>query len=311
MYFMYEDFYLHLFVLGMVILFTIWLYRIYQIRESKNKEGFTQSQTYVCKSNDSDELYDGFYSEKYDTLYETDKYSEDDFMNLLTYTNHSSHDSTFLDIGCGTGSLLKRLENNQYHAFGIDKSRAMVEEAQSRLFSAEVIQDDVLRDAMLYDNGSFSHIVCTHFTLYEIENKKKLFRHCFHWLRSGGYLIVHVIEPENFNMMTPHSDLYEQSYIQNKSEERIVNTVIETPEYTFKTSYIFGNPFDTMTQIETFEQNMKVRRNEKPLYMISKEDVLHLARENGFQVYAEAKYSKIKDEHQSLIIFIKPMCGDI
>ena len=302
-----EEQWLQIFVLCMVILAGLWFYR--RMFSYDKQEGFEeQSASYVSKNKECDEIYDGFYISKYDDLYRTDAYSENDYNVIVNVTLSKLSNPTFLDIGCGTGSLLKRLEEDGFSVFGIDKSRAMVEQAQTNLHRGEVIQDDVLRDPMLYENDRFSHILCTHFTVYEIENKQRLFRQCFHWLRSGGFFVVHIIEPEYFNMITPKSDLY--SHI-HQQDTRITKTVIEMPEFMYTNSYVFGNPNDSMTQIEKFEGRTKVRQNEKQLYMMSKEDIYSLALQCGFQVYAETNYSTIEDKHQYIVIFLKPMCGPI
>lgn len=302
-----EEFWLQLIVLCMAALAGLWVYR--RLFSSQTQEGFEdQRQAYVCKNKDCEQIYDGFYIDKYDDLYKTASYSEDDYKAILEYTKFEPTQTSFLDIGCGTGQLLRRLEEDGHMVFGIDKSRAMVEQAQTNLLRGEVVEDDVLRDAMLYENNSFSHILCTHFTLYEIENKQRLFRQCFHWLRSGGFFVVHIIDPESFNMITPKSELYSHIY---EPSTRITNTVIELPDYTYSNSYVFGNPTETMTQIEKFEGRTKVRQNEKQLYMMSKEDIYNIALQAGFQVHAETNYTNIDDRHQYIVVFIKPMCGPI
>jgi SAM-dependent methyltransferase len=310
MYISNENFWLELFVAFVTILFGVWVYRYFY--KDDNKEGFQQSQPYVFKHKDCDQIYDPFYIEQYDILYKTDKYSDDDYMAVIQHTSPSSSAGhSFLDIGCGTGTLLRKLETDGYPVFGIDKSRAMVEEAQSRLIYGEVICDDVLRDPMLYENDSFSHILCTHFTLYEIQDKLKLFRQCYNWIRSGGFFLVHVVEPEHFNMVVPLSDIYKHVKKHDSQQNRVTNTEMERPTYTYTNHYMFDDPNKEITQIEKFETKQNVRQNEKTMYMISKRELYTMAAQCGFQVYAENNYKYIDDIYQTLVIFIKPMGGSI
>ena len=95
-----------------LILITIlcgtWIYRIYSIDKTK-KENF-QNSPFILRKNQ--EIYDEFYVDEYDDLYKSEEYSKDDYRNIITHTRMNS-DSTILDIGCGTGKLLKQFEINQ------------------------------------------------------------------------------------------------------------------------------------------------------------------------------------------------------
>jgi len=60
----------------------------------------------------------GFYDE-YERLYSS-------YLQLL----FPLHVKSVLDIGCGNGKLLKLLETNGYDAFGIERSKEMVNRAK-------------------------------------------------------------------------------------------------------------------------------------------------------------------------------------
>ncbi len=268
-----------------------------------SREGFGQKAPYVLK--EGNQVYDRFYGTEYDTLYKTDAYANDDVLTILKYTHPSEETSSFLDIGCGTGSLARSLEKQGFTVFGVDKSQDMVDIATVQAGGSEIVCADVVQDSMLYENRSFSHILCTHFTLYEIDAKETFFRHCFHWLKSGGYLIVHVVDPERFNRIVPRSELY--SYV-NADVQKINKTTMDTPRYTYENDFLEQDDSSTWTQVEQFTSPGHVRRNERTWHMISKEDVFSLALQTGFIVHAEAAYAD--DKHQSLVVFVKPLCGD-
>lgn len=281
-----------------VLLSGIWFYRSF----TKKVEGFQQKEPFILR--EDNDVYDDFYIPEHDKLFKTDMYSEDDVQTIILYTQPSIDTSSFLDVGCGSGSLLKKLQDKHFTVFGVDKSSSMVNHAKQNLNNDEIVCKDVLDDPMLYENKSFSHILCTHFTIYEIEDKTKLMRHCFHWLKSGGFLVVHIVDIEKFNMVVPNSELYSHMDVQQK---RIRNTTIENEEYTYKNKYLDKN--DATIQVEEFQKNGIVRQNERKLYFEKKENIIACALKCGFLVHADASYDKF-DSQQYLVIFAKPQCGD-
>lgn len=68
----------------------------------------------------------GFYDE-YETLYSS-------YLQLL----YPLHVNSVLDIGCGNGKLLKLLADNDFNAFGIDRSEEMIKRAKELGVKAEV-----------------------------------------------------------------------------------------------------------------------------------------------------------------------------
>jgi len=282
----------------LIFLIVIWLIRYYE-RKSPI-EGFSQAAPFVLRQNEN--VYDSFYLQYYDDLYASELYSEQDMSTILKYTNPTDK-SIFLDIGCGTGILLQKLENKGFLAFGVDKSSSMVQKAEERLKQCEVQCDDVLRDPMLYENNTFSHILCTHFTVYEIQEKKKFFNHCFHWLQGGGYLVVHLVEPAQYKKVIP-------SMNSSASSSSVNKTHIEYEEYSYVNEW--KTKGDEYKQIETFTDAYTghVRKNEKQVYMETKSNVLSVAMECGFLIHAETTYvDKLKDDYQYLVVMVKPMCG--
>lgn len=292
---------LYVFILLIMVLSALWIYKHFFY---KRKEGFSQKSPFIAKQDS--QVYDNFYIEHYDQLFSTQSYSNQDILSIVNLT-HPNSNSVFLDIGCGSGKLLRELENKDFNAFGIDKSRYMVEQCNDLLQHSEVQCDDVLRDPMLYENGSFSHILCTHYTIYEIEDKNKFFSQCFHWLRGGGYLVVHIVDPDSFNMVVPSSDMYTHAKL---SDTKITNTKIEFPDYTYLNQYKIQDK--KWMQVETFTDmhGEHTRKNEKTIFMESKRDILATAMKTGFIMHGETTYKNdIEDMHQYLVVMVKPMCG--
>ena len=312
-YFYREQNCLQLIVIMAGVLIGLWYYR--RVEGKSAVENFSQSKPYVLK--EENDVYDSFYIDKYDDYFSTDKYNEDDLLTIIDKTQPLIKTSVFLDIGCGTGTLLKSLEDRHYKVFGVDKSAAMIEKARDKLVEGEVVCDDVLRDSMLYENNTFSHILCTHFTIYEVEDKLTFFRRCFHWLKGGGYFVLHVVDPEKFNKIVPKSELFDQVKKQKiKKTSMTFDDHVYTNAYE-KTTDNDGNDNNNngkIIQVENFTSKNFTRQNRKTLYMTPKNELLSIVLKCGFLVHSETAYvggHHIKDEDQSLVIFVKPHCGDV
>ena len=177
-----------------------------------NQEGFEQKQDFVLELQESS--YDPFYAEIYDQIHPV---SSDSIQQVIQYieneTQPSKDKSTFLEVGCGTGKCIQYLQKKGYKVAGIDRSSAMVSEAQEKCgFKVPFQNKNVLESARIFEEDDFSHILCLGpTTLYEIcsptstllkqdaskvshNNLRKFLKHVHKWLRRGGYFIVQ-IEP--------------------------------------------------------------------------------------------------------------------
>ena len=259
------------------------------------KEYFSQSAPFVLRQ--GNDIYDSFYTNYYDDLHASEAYASDDFQFIMETTDPTER-SVFLDIGCGTGILLKLMEDHDLFAFGVDKSKYMNEKCLNRLKHTEVFCNDVLTEPMLYDNHTFTHITCTHFTLYEMEKKEILMRHCYNWLQEGGYFIVHLVDPANYKKIVPllnNADVIVSS--------AVTKTHLEYNDYVYRGEYKLKDTEHIFTETFTDKYTEHVRQNQNKLHMVSKHEVMELAKKCGFVVHKETTY--IRDPHQYLVVLKK------
>ncbi|ARU47778.1 class I SAM-dependent DNA methyltransferase [Sulfurospirillum diekertiae] len=66
---------------------------------------------------------------------------------------HTLHVKTILDVGCGNGTFLKHLQNEQFNACGIDRSAAMVERSLALGVNAST------KELEEFDEASFECVV--------------------------------------------------------------------------------------------------------------------------------------------------------
>ena len=158
-----------------------------------NQEGFTQtpiiSQRYLLKRNQ--DIYDDFYVQIYDEVHPPKTFVEKQVDLILQMTLPSIENSTMLDVGTGKGHVLTALQKRGYYnVYGMDKSESMIQQSVEK---DRITCGDIL-ESIAFDRVTFSHILCLNHTLYELENTMAFFRNSYHWLKSGGYLIVQLTE---------------------------------------------------------------------------------------------------------------------
>ena len=256
-------------------------------RKSIKYEGFQQNEPFSMQREDG--IYDEFYSEIYDSLYKTETRSEKEAIDIVKATQPDKNNSVFLDIGCGTGCLVDALKRRGFNAIGIDKSQAMIETGKERHKHAKCsLQSGDATDPLTFERGAFTHILCMDRTIYELKDKVLFFRNCKHWLQPGGYLILHLVEPEKFNAIVPlgqPNGIFRDA-AKTVDGNRITNTAIDFMDFKYKSVYDFTQLDKTgkVTQTETFTDatSNKVRQNEHTMYMSSPKLILEDSRYCGF-----------------------------
>lgn len=273
-------------------------------------EGFTQSKDFVAKY--GEDIYDEFYVNIYDLLNKTNARNGHEYQVFLATQPDKNH-TRVLDVGCGTGCLVKKLKAEGYQAIGIDKSKAMTDAAISNIGEEgeQVITCGSTENVDILDPESATHIMCTHFTIYSMEDKTTFFKNCRYWLMDGGYLILHLVDRAKFDLITPAAKQKGiKTAMDGEDSKRKKDTIIEFKDFTYKSTWDLSK-MDTknrVIQIESFQDKKtnKVRQNENILFMEREEDILAKAQECRFSMIA--KYSLVdynEDGHQSIYILQK------
>lgn len=294
-----------LIILGIAMLVVLW-YKRQDL--SRYYEGFQQDANYVLKQ-DSDS-YDPFYVEIYDQLMLPDKRCMFETDKIISMTQPTQNNSVFLDIGVGTGHLAKQLLDRGFRVYGVDKSAAMIDHVEEKCPNAQLICGDA-KDSMLYDAGAFTHITCLGMTIYQFDDKIDFFQNCYFWLKPGGYLIVHLVDPARFDPIIPGGKPPLLDSPQQYARSRITDTIIDFIDFKYKAQYNFSD-LQSKKQVqfkETFtdELTKNVRQNEITLYMESMDTLLKLASRCGFIVQGQVTLSQCTgDENQFLVIFERP-----
>lgn len=268
-----------------------------------NAEGFTQNETYVLKK-DCD-IYDEFYAEIYDEVHRPKHRISHELINVINATEPTSRNSVFLDIGSGTGDVVKHLSDAGYRAFGLDKSEAMIELSEEKYPDNNYKLGDAM-DPMCFENKSFSHILCTYYTFYHFQDKLTFFRNCYQWLLPNGYLVLHLIDTDKFDAIAPAAKANLVVNPQKYSKKRIVKSAVKFENFHYNLSYDKGKAESkVLHRQERFKDvnNGNIRENEETLHVDDKENILQLAKYAGFNLYAYFNMKEnLDDEHQYIYI---------
>lgn len=264
-------------------------------------EGFEQSVPFVLNENDA-VWNDLFYIQLYDKIYLPSTIATTDITYIDKTTKPDKEHSCFLDIGSGTGCVLQQLQSKGFRVYGVDKSQSMVDYSQDKF----PVKCDNVYDPMVFEPGYFTHIICNNFTIYHFEKKRVLFKNVFHWLAPGGYLCLHLVDPDKFDTIIPAGKPSIINTPQKYSKFRITETALEFKTFQYKSKYNFPKMDNHVILTETFtdEKNQHVRQYEQVLFMDTKETILLIAEQCGFTIFSQTNYST--DQYQSMVILTKP-----
>jgi len=267
---------------------------------NEQKEGFIQKETFVLKI--EKEVYDDFYTSVYDRIFIPLPRIEK-CINTVLKTEPYIENSVFLDIGSGTGMLANVLYEKGYNVVGIDRSESMVEYSQKKYPLVTFIEGDVMIP-MQFESNTFTHIFCVDFTIYLFLDKTALFRNIYSWLTTGGYLCLHLVDPERFDAIIPSGKPFGiedlQKYIPKKNTSRRDDpmiTLVEFEDFYYKSKYEVQDRKWKWIETFTDKKTKHVRQNERNLFMDSVENIVFLAEKNGFKkidIFSEKNYFILK-----------------
>tara|TARA_B100000963_G_C22600035_1_gene659780 strand:- start:791 stop:1741 length:951 start_codon:yes stop_codon:yes gene_type:complete len=261
-----------------------------------------QSEKYkVLKDND---IYDDFYVDIYDQLVYSGNKNDFEIKELRDRTNLDKN-SVVLDVGSGTGRHCKLIKELGSKCVGIDKSGAMIRKAKDNCPGVKFIKDDVIK-TMTFQGNSFTHITAFYFTLYYIKQKLQFFKNAFHWLKPGGFLVIHLVNKHKFDPIIPAGDPLIFLSAQKYSKKRITDTVVEFEKFKYKANFNLINDNKAKFNEKFVFPNGNVRHNEHVLFMDDQSKILGLAKDVGFILQAKIDLTKCQYERQYLYVLQKP-----
>lgn len=294
-----RKYWFHTLVLLGIILIIIYWYKRQNL--APYYEGFSQDSKFMLKINDG--IYDDFYVKIYDTLMKPKARSDYEITQIIDKTKPSNK-SVFLDIGSGTGDLVYGLHDVGYSVHGVELSNAMVEQSLKKYPDISVKQGNAL-EPMLYEQNTFTHILCTGMTIYQIEDKNLFFKNCHAWLIPGGNLVLNLVDRTEFDTIIPGGRPALLKNPQKYASKRITDTIIDFIDFDYKASYKFDNNKATLKETFTDGLTQNVRQNEMTLYMEDAQDILKMVVGAGFKYVGEKDLTDFNGDAKNYLYFFQ------
>jgi SAM-dependent methyltransferase len=191
---------------------------------------------------------------------------------------------------------------------GLDKSKAMVEYASKRHPNCRFMQGDPL-DFMSFSSEYATAILLLDFAIYYVKDRRTLFYNCYHWLKPGGYLVLHLVNRHMFDPIVPAAKPFTLVSPQSVAKTRITTSDVVFKDFDYKSKYEFdqGEKTDHVTITETMKDRRgKVRKNIRFLQMSGQKIIIGEAKDSGFTMLGQYDLIKSQREYQYIYILYKP-----
>jgi SAM-dependent methyltransferase len=270
----------------------------------KRVEGFEQQDKFLFKT--GPDVYDDFYADIYDYLVfnsQKDQYEIGEIVNKTTPTSESK----ILDVGCGTGHHVFELNSSGFDTIGIDISPSMIKKAKADFPQYTFEVGDALNSGEFTPN-TFTHITCMYFTIYYLQDKQLFFQNCMKWLKPGGYLILHLVDRDNFDPILPPGNPLLYVSPQKYAKERITTTKVKFDKFAYSADFQLDDANNIAKFSEKFKNDGdgKVRKQEHIMYMPTLDSIVTQAQQVGFILSSQVDMVQVQYEYQYIYIFIKP-----
>jgi SAM-dependent methyltransferase len=273
-------------------------------RFDMRREGFEQSDKFLFKS--GPDVYDDFYADIYDYLVFNSQKDQYEVGEIVNKTSPSS-ESKILDVGCGTGHHVFELSSSGFDTLGMDISPSMIDKAQKDFPQYKFQVGDAL-DGSQFAPSAFTHITCMYFTIYYLKDKMQFFKNCMKWLMPGGYLILHLVDRDNFDPILPPGNPLLYVSPQKYAKKRITTTKVKFDDFSYSADFSLNEKTNIATFNEKFKNDGdgKVRKNEHIMYMPPLDTIVNLAQQAGFILDSQVDMVACQYEYQYIYIFVKP-----
>ena len=292
-------------VVFMLLLILCLLYNL-----DRYKEGYTENKEIIKKV--GNKVYDGYYADIYDAITFSSLKNEYEINHIVK--NKYKSKSIILDVGCGTGHHVKLLKDKGVQSvIGVDNSKAMISKAKKN-YPEENFKLCKNINTLEFNRATFTHITCLYFTIYYIDDKKKFFENCFYWLKPGGFLIIHMVDPLRFDPVIPNGKPLKVNY---DKEERITRSKANFKDFEYRSNFILDENINLDNRYlnkrnaifrETIndKNNNKTTINEHEMFFMSQQTILNVAKSIGFYLQSVNEMVEIGYENNFLYTLVKP-----
>ena len=279
-----------------------------KVNFNKNNESSMETvekklQTGDFVFNKGKDIWTKFYCSIYDSLVLDKTKNKYEFKEIITSTKPDKN-SKFLDIGSGTGHHVNMFVQNGFKAVGIDSSHEMVQKAKENYPDLKFYNTDVLNSSQ-FQNNVFTHATMFYMTIYYIQNKKDAFYNIYNWLKSGGYMIIHLVNRDEFDPRIEASDPLHNVNPQKYAKERITKSYVKFNDFQYKGEFILDDENSKYVETMKADVGSNAIKNEHNYYMETQKDIVEQANSVGFKLKGRINMSICYYPFEYLYVFQK------
>jgi ubiquinone/menaquinone biosynthesis C-methylase UbiE len=126
----------------------------------------------------------------YDRRYQDNQYPGTD-ATLRAFVDAGQH---VLEVGCGTGHWLERMESWGCRVSGVDPAAAMLEKAAARGLCAEIVRGAA--EELPWPDATFDRVVCIN-AVHHFSDKLRFAHEARRVLRAGGRVLSIALDPSS------------------------------------------------------------------------------------------------------------------
>ena len=289
-------------LLSIIVIFLIILMIMWYKKERYNEnEGFSQESPFVLKEGDN--IFDEFYAQIYDVIYQPNLYVDSITDNIINRTSMDVDNSLILVVSSDTGEQSASLQSKGLNVHTVFKYYNMFEQSKIKYPNLKAKVDDV-ENPMTYEKFTFSHVLCSGTLLYTIQKKMTFFRNVYTWLAPDGIFLLQLSNRSTFDTIMTNRDNASFISPQKFHDERITESEIDFGSFKYLSKYNFSDA-DSKNVVyfsETFTdaQTKHVRQNEQILYMENIDDILQMIINCGFSILS--KINLLQDNNKFIYV---------
>jgi ubiquinone/menaquinone biosynthesis C-methylase UbiE len=257
---------------------------------------------------EDDEVYDDFYASIYDTLFSTPERISFEKASLreLAFSDRPVAEVKILDACCGTAPHASWICEEGLDYVGLDTSESMLARARKRSASARFYKGSAT-DLNAFPQKTFTHAMMLYFSVYQFRNPKLLFDTLYQWIKPGGMLIVHLVDPHKFDPILDAASPFPAFSLQKYSTDRVIDSDLVFDSFRYKSRFIKDEEEDVATFEEIIQKNGddEIRENKHKLYMPPVPAMLDMIRAAGFSRLEMVDMTPSGYEYQWLVYFTK------
>ena len=292
-------------MLRYVILIGLIVIMYYVSLWESGREGFEDTSITL---EEPEKIYDSLYASIYKDLWHPQLNYEEVSINDIALAEQTISTVKVLDMCCGVAPHACWFKNLGVEYTGVDISSDMLEKARKECPSAKFQKGDITT-ASLFSPKSFSHTLLLGFSIYEFQNSKMIFDNAYLWTQPGGFLIVHLVEPDKYDPLLDLASPFAAFSIQKYSLERQTKSEIYFNKFKYTGNFRKkkNNDETTFEEVMTFydPKDVKYREQIHRWTMPSLDRMIEIAKTSGFRLKEKVHLVSASKEYQYLVYFTK------